>query len=258
MDENTPNIDPDDCQLRGPQTLRGTYRDHPTFDRLLLDSRRTDHERAVAEDRQSTTNDAWRVMRMQGELIEGFGTLAELGPAISVFGSARLVPGTETYQLARDVGHQLAEAGYAVITGGGPGLMEAANRGAKDADGESIGLGIELSHEQGLNHWIDLGVDFRYFFVRKVMFVKYSQGFIVLPGGLGTLDELFEALTLIQTGKITRFPVALVDAEFWSPLVEWVERSLVGRGLISPDDLQLWSLVDTAEDAVAHIRNMRQ
>ncbi|MGO1529767.1 MAG: TIGR00730 family Rossman fold protein [Micrococcaceae bacterium] len=241
-----------DCETRGPQTLRGRHRGAATFDRLLLDSRPAGPER----DRQgghSTTTDAWRVLRMQGELVEGFGTLASLGPAISVFGSARLAPGSPTYALAREIGTRLVDAGYAVITGGGPGVMEAANRGAKDADGESVGLGIELPHEQGLNHWVDLGIDFRYFFVRKVMFVKYSQGFVVLPGGLGTLDELFEALTLIQTRKITRFPVVLVDSAFWAPLVEWITHSLVERRLISPGDVELLTVVDTAEEAVARL-----
>lgn len=243
---------PDDCDTRGPQTRRGRHRGAPSFDRLLLDSRPVGPERA-RQGIHSTTTDAWRVLRMQGELVEGFGTLAELGPAVAVFGSARVSPDSPTYALAREVGSRLVEAGYAVITGGGPGVMEASNRGAKDADGESVGLGIELPHEQGLNQWVDLGIDFRYFFVRKVMFVKYSQGFIVLPGGLGTLDELFEALTLIQTRKITRFPVVLVGSGFWAPLMDWITDTLVARGMISSGDVDLLCVVDTAEEAVARL-----
>lgn len=228
---------------RGPQTLRGEAADGPTFDQLLLRSE-------PAQARQSTTTDAWRVMRIQGEFIEGFGTLAQLGPAISVFGSARMAEGSPEYEQAREVGRRLSEAGFTVVTGGGPGIMEAANRGAKEAGGTSVGLGIELPHEQGMNPWIDVGVDFRYFFVRKVMFLKYTQGFVVAPGGLGTLDELFEALTLVQTGKVTAFPVVLLGRDFWGPLVDWVRDTLVGRGMISPADVHLLQMADTAQEAV--------
>ena len=168
-----------------------------------------------------------------------------------MFGSARTPEGSAEYVLAHEVGTRLARAGYTVITGGGPGTMAAANRGAHEAGGESVGLGIELPFETGLNPWVHVGVDFRYFFVRKVMFLKYAQGFIVLPGGLGTLDELFEALTLVQTGTVTRFPVVLVDRGFWSPLVDWIRGTLVERGMISPEDPDLFHLVDTAEEAVA-------
>ncbi|MBV9022243.1 MAG: TIGR00730 family Rossman fold protein, partial [Streptomycetaceae bacterium] len=163
--------------------------------------------------------DPWRVMRIQSEFVEGFGALAELGPAVSVFGSSRTVPGSPEYEAGVRIGRALAEAGFAVITGGGPGAMEAANKGACEAGGVSVGLGIELPFEQGLNNYVDIGVNFRYFFVRKTMFVKYSQGYVVLPGGLGTLDELFEALTLVQTGKVTRFPVVLLGVDYWSGLV---------------------------------------
>ena len=168
-----------------------------------------------------------------------------------MFGSARTPEGSAEYALAHEVGTRLARAGYTVITGGGPGTMAAANRGAHEAGGESVGLGIELPFETGLNPWVHVGVDFRYFFVRKVMFLKYAQGFIVLPGGLGTLDELFEALTLVQTGTVTRFPVVLVDRGFWGPLVDWIRGTLVERGMISPEDPDLVQLVDTAEEAVA-------
>ncbi|NUL46296.1 TIGR00730 family Rossman fold protein [Cellulosimicrobium funkei] len=235
---------------RGPQTLRGAAAAGPTFDQLLLRS-----EDPRSSEGQSTTTDAWRVLRIQGEFVEGFGALAELGPAISVFGSARTAPGAAEYEQAREVGRRLAEAGFGVVTGGGPGAMEAANRGAKEAGGLSVGLGIELPHEQGMNDWVDLGVDFRYFFVRKVMFLKYSQGFVVVPGGLGTLDELFEALTLVQTGKVTAFPVVLLGRAFWSPLVDWIRDSLVERGMVNPADVSLLQLADTPEEAVDLVLN---
>ncbi|MGM7668782.1 TIGR00730 family Rossman fold protein [Microbacterium sp. A93] len=233
---------------RGPQTLRGAAATGPTFDQLLL---RSEPEQPQG----STTTDAWRVMRIQGEFIEGFGTLAGLGPAISVFGSARTQPGAPEYEQARQVGRMLSEAGFTVVTGGGPGAMEAANRGAKEAGGLSVGLGIELPHEQGMNAWIDVGVDFRYFFVRKVMFLKYSQGFVVAPGGLGTLDELFEALTLVQTGKVTAFPVVLLGRDFWAPLVDWIRDTLVTRGMINAVDVHLLQVADTPEEAVALVIN---
>ncbi|MGW9551273.1 LOG family protein [Citricoccus zhacaiensis] len=235
---------------RGPQTLRGAAAAGPTFDQLLL---RSDDPRS--SERQSTTTDAWRVLRIQGEFVEGFGALADLGPAISVFGSARTGPGAAEYEQAREVGRRLAEAGFSVVTGGGPGAMEAANRGAKEAGGLSVGLGIELPHEQGMNDWVDLGVDFRYFFVRKVMFLKYSQGFVVVPGGLGTLDELFEALTLVQTGKVTAFPVVLLGRDFWGPLVDWIRNSLVERGMVNPADVSLLQLADSPEEAVDMVLN---
>lgn len=242
------------CLRRGPQTLRGEAAHGPTFDQMLLDSRRHGAAAPPAEEVQSTTTDAWRVLRIQSEFVEGFGTLADLGPAVSVFGSARTGEGTEEYELSRAVGRELVGAGYAVITGGGPGAMEGANRGATEAGGTSVGLGIELPHEQGMNEWVGIGIDFRYFFARKVMFVKYAQGFIVVPGGMGTLDELFEALTLVQTETITRFPIVLVGRDFWGRLVDWLRDTLAARGMISPQDLDLVSVVDTAEEAVAAVR----
>ena len=194
--------------------------------------------------------DPWRVMRIQAEFVEGFGALAELGPAISVFGSARTAPSDPDYALAEGIGAGIARAGYAVITGGGPGMMEAANKGAREAGGVSVGLGIELPREQGMNDYVDLGVHFRYFFARKTMFVKYSDGFVVMPGGFGTLDELFEALTLVQTRKVLGFPVVLVGSGFWGPLVEWIDGTLAGGGMISPRDPQLLHVVDTVDEAV--------
>lgn len=200
-------------------------------------------------------------MRIQAEFVEGFGTLAGIGPAVSIFGSARTAPEHPNYQLARQIGSKLVEAGYAVITGGGPGIMEAANRGACETESrlsdqdppprnKSIGLGIELPFEQALNDWVDVGINFRYFFARKTMFVKYARGFIVLPGGFGTLDEMFEALTLVETRKVTTFPVVLIGTEYWSGLIDWIRGTLAEEGMISPRDLELLEVTDSPEEAV--------
>ena len=194
--------------------------------------------------------DPWRVMRIQAEFVEGFGALAELPPAVTVFGSARTPRDTPEYELGVRLGRALTEAGYAVITGGGPGCMEAANKGAREAGGISVGLGIELPFEQAMNEYVDLGVEFRYFFVRKTMFVKYACGFVALPGGFGTLDELFEALTLVQTRKVTSFPVVLLGTSYWGGLVDWVKGTLAVEGKISPQDVDLMSLTDDVDEAV--------
>ncbi|QZN86403.1 TIGR00730 family Rossman fold protein [Cellulomonas sp. C5510] len=199
--------------------------------------------------------DPWRVMRIQSEFVEGFGALAELGPAVSVFGSARTLPEHPDFALGESVGRLLAEAGYAVITGGGPGIMSAANKGASESGGLSVGLGIELPFEQGMNPWVDLGVNFRYFFARKTMFVKYAEGFIVLPGGFGTFDELFEALTLVQTHKVTEFPIVLVGTDYWSGLLEWLRGPVLERGMVREADLELLRLVDDPEEAVRIVRD---
>jgi uncharacterized protein (TIGR00730 family) len=196
------------------------------------------------------TKDAWRALRILSEFVEGFDTLADLPPAVSVFGSARSKPDSPECELAADLGAALAEAGYAVITGGGPGVMEAANRGATEAGGMSVGLGIELPFEQGLNDWVDVGVDFRYFFVRKTMFVKYAQAFVVLPGGFGTLDELFEAVTLVQTKKVTRFPVILMGTAYWSGLIDWVKTTLLAVGKVNAADLDLIQITDDVDEAI--------
>ncbi|MCR2053353.1 TIGR00730 family Rossman fold protein [Actinomyces bowdenii] len=226
---------------RGPVLLRGTQiPDQTTDERLLSQSDQTDW----------LHSDPWRVLRIQSEFVEGFGALAELGPAISVFGSARTAPTDTAYRVAEEIGAGLAHSGYAVITGGGPGMMEAANKGAHNAGGVSVGLGIELPHEQGLNDYVDLGINFRYFFARKTMFVKYSDGFVVMPGGMGTLDELFESLTLVQTRKVSSFPIVLVDSGYWSGLLEWMRSTVVERGMISPEDPDLIQVVDTAQEAV--------
>lgn len=230
-------------QRMGPVTRRRGMVQPTTTDQRLLDSPQGPTE--------WVHQDPWRVMRIQSEFVEGFGTLAELPPAISVFGSARIPVGSEDYEHGVRVGRALAEAGFAVITGGGPGAMEAANKGACEAGGVSVGLGIELPFEQGLNEYVDIGVNFRYFFVRKTMFVKYARGFVVLPGGLGTLDELFEALTLVQTRKVTRFPIVLFGTSYWKGLVDWVESTLIGSGRAAEKDLELFHLTDDVDEAVA-------
>ncbi len=229
---------------RGAVTLRREAIAASTADQRLLDSRaRADWK----------TRDAWRALRILSEFVEGFDTLADLPPAVSVFGSARSGPDSPECHLAERLGATLARAGYAVITGGGPGVMEAANKGAAEAGGISVGLGIELPFEQGINQWADIGIDFRYFFARKTMFVKYAQAFVVLPGGFGTLDELFEALTLVQTGKVTRFPVILMGTAYWQGLLDWVRDAMCGQGRISPKDLDLLCLTDDVTEAVQHI-----
>jgi uncharacterized protein (TIGR00730 family) len=230
---------------QGPVTLRGKQIPATTTDQRLLDRR-------GAADWVHT--DPWRVMRIQAEFVEGFGLLAELGPAVSIFGSARTARGTLEYQTAEAIASGLVKAGYAVITGGGPGIMEAANKGASEAGGVSVGLGIELPLEMGLNDYVEVGLEFRYFFVRKTVFVKYSQAFVVLPGGFGTMDELFEALTLVATGKITKFPVVLVGREYWSGLLAWLKDTMLSRGNIGPAEFSLITLADHPEEVVTVIR----
>jgi uncharacterized protein (TIGR00730 family) len=189
-------------------------------------------------------SDPWRVQRITAEFVEGFDALAGLGPAVTVFGSARTPPSDPMYEAARLTAAELARAGFAVITGGGPGIMEAANLGASEAGGRSIGLNIELPFEQSLNSHVDLGVEFRYFFVRKTMFVKYAEGFVVFPGGYGTLDEMFEALTLIQTGKVVHFPVVLFGSAYWSGLLDWMRERVRRDGNIGPQDIELAQVTD--------------
>ncbi len=225
----------------GPITLRRDKVPATTTDQRLLDNEQS---------ADWLHTDPWRVMRIQSEFVEGFGALAELGPAVSVFGSARTVPGDPAYAMGVEVGRKLVEAGYAVITGGGPGAMEAANKGAFEAGGTSVGLGIELPFETGLNPYVDLGVNFRYFFARKTMFVKYAQGFIVLPGGFGTLDELFEALTLVQTRKVTSFPLVLLGSAYWAGLLDWLRQSALSHGTISPSDIDMLQVTDDVDEAV--------
>ncbi len=241
--EPAPRRRPDEYR-QGPVIMRGTQVPGSTTDQRLLDSRGS---------ADWVHTDPWRVMRIQSEFVTGFGALAELGPAVSVFGSARTKPDTATYALGVRLGAALVEAGYAVITGGGPGAMEAANRGALEAKGTSVGLGIELPFEAGLNEFVDLGVNFRYFFARKTMFVKYASGFIVLPGGFGTLDELFEAVTLVQTQKVTSFPIVLLGTDYWGGLFDWLRGTAAEAGTIGARDLELLTLTDDVDEAVATI-----
>jgi uncharacterized protein (TIGR00730 family) len=194
--------------------------------------------------------DPWRALRILGEFVDGFDALARVGPAVSVFGSARIAEGHPYYAMAREVGRLLAEREFAVITGGGPGIMAAANRGAADADGISVGCTIELPHEEAVNDYVNLAIAFRYFFVRKTMFVKYSEAFIVFPGGFGTMDELFEALTLIQTGKALSFPVVLCGSAHWAGLIRWIQSHMREQGLISRDDMDLLHLSDSPAEIV--------
>ncbi|MDH6116526.1 uncharacterized protein (TIGR00730 family) [Kitasatospora sp. GAS204A] len=234
---------------KGPVLLRRDQVEPGTTDQRLLDT-------TGPTDWLHT--DPWRVWRITSEFVEGFGALAELPAAVSVFGSARTPVDSAEYASGVAIGRALAEAGFAVITGGGPGAMEAANRGASEAGGLSVGLGIELPFEQGLNEYVDLGLNFRYFFVRKTMFVKYAQGFVVLPGGLGTLDELFEALTLVQTKKVTRFPVILFGSAYWSGLVAWLRDTLVAQGKASAADLDLFHVTDEIDEVLKILAESRR
>lgn len=236
-----------DQTLRGPMLIRTKGEQTSTYDQRLLELN-ADHDWLHA--------DPWRVLRIQSEFVTGFDALAEMPPAVTVFGSARTKEGEPYYELGREVGKKLAEANYAVITGGGPGLMEAGNRGAFENDGLSVGLGIELPHEQGLNQYVDLGVNFRYFFARKTMLLKYSQGFVCLPGGFGTLDEMFEVLCMVQTGKVTNFPIVLMGTAFWGGLVEWIKDRLVGEGMIDAEDPDLFLLTDSTDEAIAYIQKI--
>ena len=235
--------------FKGPVVLRGEQVPATTTDQRLLDN----------EGESGWLHaDPWRVMRIQAEFVEGFGALAELGSAVSVFGSARTRRDSPAYEMGVRLGRALVEAGYAVITGGGPGAMEAANRGAREAGGVSVGLGIELPFETGLNDYVDLGVNFRYFFARKTMFVKYAQGFVVLPGGFGTLDELFEAVTLVQTQKVTSFPIVLLGTDYWGGLLDWLNGTAAAAGTVNKADLALISVTDDVDEAVARVRKEDQ
>ena len=200
-------------------------------------------------------SDTWRVFRIMAELVEGFEALNNIGPAVTIFGSARLKPGSPYYNKCLKVSETLAKDGFAIISGGGPGIMEAANKGAQNANGTSVGLNIELPMEQAPNIYQDINVDFRYFFVRKLMFVKYAVGYVIFPGGFGTLDEMFEALTLIQTKKIRGFPVVLVGSEYWRGLIDWVKNTMLEMGNVSPEDIDLLQIVDEPEDVCSIISN---
>jgi uncharacterized protein (TIGR00730 family) len=223
--------------------------------RLIVPSARPPADRALLEEEQfalqelSLHADPWRVLRILSEFVEGFDALADMGPAITVFGSARVPSSDPLYAMGEQIGAALARRGFAVMTGGGPGIMEAVNKGCKEAGGLSVGCNIELPHEQSLNPYVDLGIEFRYFFVRKTMFVKYARGFVIFPGGFGTLDELFESLTLAQTGKIDHFPVVLFGRSYWEGLLRWMNDQTLARGLVSIEDLKLLSVTDDPEEA---------
>jgi uncharacterized protein (TIGR00730 family) len=220
----------------------------PTEDRKLLLP-------APYADTRFLDTDAWRALRIMGEFVEGFDNLARLGPAVTIFGSARTPTTHSTYRAAEQLAAKFAKRGITVITGGGPGIMEAANKGALEAGGVSVGLGIELPHEQSINEYCNIALNFRYFFVRKTMFVKYAQGFVIFPGGYGTFDELFESLTLVQTGKIDHFPVILWGSEYWNPMVEWLKDPVAQEGMIARDDLNLFRVTDDDEEIVEIIEN---
>jgi len=226
-------------QQRRPKT-------RPTEDRKLLRS-------APHADASFLDTDAWRALRIQGEVIEGFDSLARLGSAVSVFGSARIAPSDPYYAAAEELGWRLAGKGITVVTGGGPGVMEAANKGAHDAGGVSVGLGIELPHEQRINDYCNLALNFRYFFARKLMFVKYAQAFVIFPGGFGTFDELFESLVLVQTGKIDHFPVILFGRVYWQPLLDWLRGTVLAHAMIAPIDLDLLRVTDSLDEVLAWI-----
>lgn len=196
--------------------------------------------------------DSWQIFKIMSEFVEGFEKMAKIGPCVSVFGSARTKPSNKYYKLAEEISFKLTRAGYGVISGGGPGIMEAANRGAKAGGGKSVGLNIELPFEQYPNPFIDSDklISFKYFFVRKVMFLKYSQGFVAMPGGFGTIDELAEALTLIQTNKIAKFPIILVGSEYWKSFIDWIKNTMLTEGNISDEDLDLFTIVDTSDEVI--------
>lgn len=235
-----------DERMQGPVLLRGSQVPATTTDQRLLDTQ---------EDVSWVHSDPWRVLRIQAEFVEGFGALAALGPAISVFGSARTPESHPDYAQAKKLGKKLGKAGISVITGGGPGIMEAANRGCARTGATSVGLGIELPFEQRMNPWVELGINFRYFFARKTCFVKYSQGFVVFPGGFGTLDELFESLTLVQTRKVTWFPVILVGSDYWSGLLDWIRTRMVDEGMISAGDVDLIRVTDDLDEVVQIVQH---
>ena len=222
-----------------------TTEDEELLNRQVLSSPKA----RVPEMAAFTHTDPWRVLRIQGEFVHGINSLAEVGAAVAVFGSARYAEDHPMYGKAREMGKALADAGFAVITGGGPGLMEATNRGAHEAGGLSIGCNIELPFEQSQNRYTDLSINFRYFFVRKTMFVKYANGFVIFPGGFGTLDELFESLTLVQTRKIKRFPIVLFGSSYWKGLLDWIENTQLAEKTISPEDLNLLVVTDSVEEA---------
>ncbi|RIK43254.1 MAG: TIGR00730 family Rossman fold protein [Chloroflexi bacterium] len=253
MDDTKPREQRNSAYARRPRWVPQDHiRDNPSLNAATRLGRPTEDEQFL-ERRPSGADaflhsDPWRVLRILGEFVQGFDTLAEIGPAVSIFGSARTVASDPMYTAARELASQLARTGFAIVTGGGPGIMEAANRGAVEGGGRSVGCNIELPFEQGMNEWVEVAINFRYFFVRKTMFVKYAEGFVIFPGGFGTLDELFEALTLIQTGKIHNFPIILFGSSYWAGLLDWIKQTMLVEGKISPEDLTLLVVTDSVEE----------
>ncbi len=237
----------DKAYYRGASVLKGPMIPSESSTETLL---KHDSNFQANDESCLRCEDPWRVLRIQAEFVDGFDALSKLGSAVSVFGSARIKEDEPEYNAARIMGEEIVKRGFAVITGGGPGIMEAANRGANEAGGTSVGLGIELPHEQGLNKWVNLGMQFRYFFVRKTMFMKYSSGIIVCPGGFGTMDEMFEALTLVQTHKVASVPVVLFGSSYWKGLTDWLQNNVMQRGLISSIDPNLFAITDDPLQAV--------
>jgi uncharacterized protein (TIGR00730 family) len=235
-------------------------RDNPSLNVASRKGQKTEDEQLLNEDAQRPDraafihSDPWRVLRIMGEFVHGFDTLAEIGPAVTMFGSARVTESDPMYAAARELAALLAREGFAIITGGGPGIMEAANRGAMDAGGQSIGCNIELPFEQGMNDYVDVAVNFRYFFVRKMMFVKYAEAFVIFPGGFGTMDELFESLTLVQTGKIHNFPIILFGSVYWRGLIDWIRDTMLAEGKVSAEDLRLLIVTDSAAEAAQLVK----
>ncbi|HZO88579.1 MAG TPA: TIGR00730 family Rossman fold protein [Chthonomonadaceae bacterium] len=228
-------------RIESPALNRAARRGHPTEDEKLLAAPRP-------EEAAFTHTDPWRVLRIESEFVEGFDALAGLGPAVTIFGSARVAEKDPMYQAAQKAAQLLGNAGFAIITGGGPGIMEAANRGAREAEAKSVGLNIELPFEQAINPYVDISVEFHYFFVRKTMLVKYAQAFVIFPGGFGTLDELFESLTLIQTGKVQNFPIILFCSAYWRGLLDWLNGQMLAEEKICPEDLDLLLITDSPEE----------
>lgn len=246
-----------DGSKSGRSPLTGRMIPNPTLNRAARRGQRTEDQKLLTwtdQDRAQaaafTQNDTWRVLRIVGEFVSGFDTLAGIGPAVTIFGSARVLEADPMYAAARSVGQLLAQAGFATITGGGPGIMEAANRGAMESGGISVGVNIELPAEQGINKYVNIPLNFRYFFVRKTMFVKYAEGFIIFPGGFGTLDELFGALTLMQTGKLENFPIVLFGTAFWEKLLDWLDSPLLVERKIDHTDRNLLIVTDDPAEAV--------
>jgi uncharacterized protein (TIGR00730 family) len=252
-DKRDPGRPPEDKPAAGPRILgarRPARTGKPTEDEILL--QRLAKRRLRPRDPslgEFTSEDPWRVLRITSEFVHGFDSLADIDAAVTVFGSARVAEGHPYYQAARTCASKLVREGFAIITGGGPGLMEAANRGAKEAGGVSIGCNIELPHEQAINDYVDIAINFRYFFVRKTMFAKYASGFLIFPGGFGTMDELFESLTLIQTEKLARFPIVLFGKSYWKGLFDWMRTTVMAEGMIAPDDLDLYVITDDVDEA---------